>query len=450
MRKKSLKKTNPARRTTLLTAALLLALPGAAMAQVSLVTVVDLAQRNSSEVRIAEASERKAEAALAQTRDPILPTLVAASGLPAFPSFGYTGGMPSIFNINVHSMVFNMPQKMYMEAARDGLQSARLSLKDAREQSALEAATSYLELDTLNRELEAARQQEGYATHLVEITQQRAEAGVDPLSELLQTQLTAAQIRLRRIHIEGRLKTVSRQLAILTGLPESTLQTDRASIPEIPKISGEIQPRTLQGAEAARMQAASKQKTALGDSMNFMLPTVSFELQYMRKTTLLNDVDAYFSKPLPVNNLASGFSIVLPIFDWSHRDKGRESSAEALKARVEAEQVQHQNELHIAMLTNSLLELDTLAEIASLKQQIATQQIVAITTQLESGNGATPGPDATPQLSPRAEQQARIDEREKYTEALDASLDLSKTRLSLLRALGHMNDWLNELHAATK
>ena len=32
-------------------------------------------------------------------------------------------------------------------------------------------------------------------------------------------------------------------------------------------------------------------------------------------------------------------------------------------------------------------------------------------------------------------------------DALDAALDLSKARLNLLRALGHMQDWLNELHA---
>jgi hypothetical protein len=69
-----------------------------------------------------------------------------------------------------------------------------------------------------------------------------------------------------------------------------------------------------------------------------------------------------------------------------------------------------------------------------------------VEAQLELGNGAGSGPGATPQLSPTAEQQARIDERQKFQDALDAGLDLSKARLNLLRALGHMQDWLNELH----
>jgi hypothetical protein len=68
-------------------------------------------------------------------------------------------------------------------------------------------------------------------------------------------------------------------------------------------------------------------------------------------------------------------------------------------------------------------------------------------TQLESGNGATAGPSAQPQTTPKAEQLARIDERQKYEDALEASLGLAKARLGLLRALGHMDDWLNELHA---
>jgi hypothetical protein len=65
---------------------------------------------------------------------------------------------------------------------------------------------------------------------------------------------------------------------------------------------------------------------------------------------------------------------------------------------------------------------------------------------LELGNGAASGPNAQPQTTPKAEQLSQIDERQKYKDALEAGLDLSKTRLALLRALGHMEDWLHELH----
>ncbi len=47
-------------------------------------------------------------------------------------------------------------------------------------------------MDTVNREREATGQQEEFANRLVKIEQERAEAGVDPLSDLLNVQLNVA------------------------------------------------------------------------------------------------------------------------------------------------------------------------------------------------------------------------------------------------------------------
>ena len=79
--------------------------------------------------------------------------------------------------------------------------------------------------------------------------------------------------------------------------------------------------------------------------------------------------------------------------------------------------------------------------------QIADDQLKTVLAQLEVGNGAGVGPGAPAQLNPTTEQQARIDERQKLTDALEANLALSRARLNLVRALGHMQDWLNELKA---
>jgi outer membrane protein TolC len=141
-----------------------------------------------------------------------------------------------------------------------------------------------------------------------------------------------------------------------------------------------------------------------------------------------------------------GLQISVPFFDFVLRAKAKQTAAEALRAKVEAEQAQQQNDIQIATLTGNLRELDTLAEIASLKQQIAGEQLKTVVAELELGNGSGSGPGSQPQPNPKAEQLARIDERQKYQDALDAGLDLAKARLELLRALGHMEDWLNELH----
>ena len=436
---------NPRRRVAAFFAGAVLSLtPGLVRAQVSLGTVVDLAQRNSTAVRIADADVRKAQAVLSETKDVFVPSMSFSTGLPVFPEVGFTGTPPSIWGATVSSLVFSIPQKRYIDAARIGLQAAQASLKDAREQVALDASTAYIELDIVNQELDAARQQGGFASRLVEIEQQRAEAGVDPLSELLQSRLTAANINLGRVHLESRAARLAQQLSILTGLPLGSISPDHASIPEIPQVRSDLR-HVPPGLTSARLLASSKQYAAKGDREINLLPQLSFGAQYNRNTTLLNDVNKFFKTDLPANNFSSGIAISVP-FDMGHHAKSRESSAEALRSTVEAEQAERQNELQIAELTGSLKELDAQAEVASLKQQIAAEQLKTVLTELEVGNGAGAGPGASAQPSPREEQLSRIDERQKVQDSLDAGLDLSKARLGLLRALGHMQDWLNELH----
>ena len=421
--------------------------PAVASAQISLGTVVSLAQQNSTSVKLASADVRKAEAVLLQTTDVYIPNLIIGSSFGP-PSIGFPAGQPSVANATMQSLAFSFPQRKYIAAARVGIQAANLGLTDAKEQVALDASVAYIELDTVLREMEAARQQSDYANRLIQIEEQRSEAGVDPLSELLQARLTAAQLKLRVLHLEARAGTLRAQLATLTGLPKSSILPDHASIPEIPAIKGDQPEAPTFGVESAQAQAKSRQLQADGDELaSKVRPLLVFGAQYNRDATSLNNYKLYYNNKFKADNFSAGFSISIPIFDQNHRAKARETAAEALRSTVEAEEARHQNDVQIASLTGSLRELDTLAEIASLKQQISAEQLKSVETQLENGNGAGSEPGAAPQLSPKAEQLARIDEKQKSIDSLDAGFDLSKARLSLLRALGHMEDWLHELQA---
>jgi outer membrane protein TolC len=430
------------------TLTILAALTGVAVAhaQVSLKTVVDLAQRNSAGVKMAEADVAKAQAVFEQSRDAYIPSVNFGTGIPAFPSVGFTGNPPSIYTMTVESLVFSIPQKHYMDAARSGWRAAESRLKEAREQVALDTSNAYIELDTVNTELAAAKQQEEFANRLVEIEQQRAEAGVDSLHTLLEQKLAVANLKLARLHLETRAETLTKQLATLTGLPDGSISPDHASIPEIPQIRGDMKPNTVYGIEAARLNAHARGQQATGDRQTNYIPTLSFGAQYNRNTTVLNEVNTFFEKDLPTNNFASGFNVQVPLFDMVHRAKGRESAADALRATAELEQAERQNDVAIAEMTGTLRELQAQAEIANLKQQIAADDLKSVQTQMQSGNGAGVGPGATPQMSPTQEQLALIDERQKYQDVQESDLNLAKARLNLLRALGHMQDWLNQVH----
>jgi outer membrane protein TolC len=419
------------------------AAPSLIQAQVSLTTVVDLAQRNSSAVKLAEADLQKAQAALAQTQDAYIPNFVIGSTVGY--SHGFPTGQPSVGNATMQSLVLSYSQRQYTKAARAGVEAANLSLKAAREQVALDASTTYIELDTVDRELEAALQQETFTGKLLWIEQQRAEAGVDSDLDLLQTRLKVAQLKLQRLHLETRAATLAKQLAVLTGLPVGSILPDHASIPEIPAVTADEVPRSLPDIDAAGTLARSKQFQAKGDDLAWRRPQIGFGAVYNYDSDTLNSYSTYYKNFTP-NNVSFGLQITVPFFDFALRAKAKETAAEALRATVEAEQARQQNDIQIATITGNLRELDTQAEVASLKQQIADEQLKTVLAQLEVGNGAESGPNAQPQLTPKAEQLARIDERQKFQEALDAGFDLAKARLSLLRALGHMEEWLNELH----
>ena len=415
-----------------------------APAQVSLTTVVEMAQQNSSAVKLAVADLQKAQAALDQTEDAYIPNFVIGSQIGY--SHGFPTGQPSVGSATMQSLVLSFSQRQYTKAARAGVEAANLSLKDAKEQVALDASTAYIEMDTVSSELEAVSEQEQNAARLVAIEEQRAEAGIDPLSSLLQAKLTAAQLKLDRLHLETRSATLATQLAVLTGLPVGSITPDHASIPDIPAISADEAPRPVLSIESANALARSKLLEAKGADLAWRRPSIGFGAVYNYDSNELNSYSTYYKNFTP-NNVSFGLQISVPFFDFAIRAKAKVSAAEALRAKVEAEQAEQQNDIQISELTASLRELDAQAEVASLKQQIAEEQLKSVAAQLEVGNGATGNPGAPPQLSPTAEQQARIEERQKYLDALDAGFDLSKARLDLLRALGHMQDWLNELHS---
>ena len=148
--------------------------------------------------------------------------------------------------------------------------------------------------------------------------------------------------------------------------------------------------RITAGVQAAQMTGALKACFKPSEMTKVRLPAADLVLEHSITVIPYRSEQlqyVYFSNNFTANNFSAGFQIQIPLFDFGHRAKARESAAEALRATVEAEQAQRQNEVQIAELTGSLRELDALAEIASLKQQIADEQLKSVLAQLELGNG---------------------------------------------------------------
>ena len=407
-----------------------------AIAQISFTTAVDLALRNSPKVLMAQANVDKARAALEESKDVYIPSVSAGSGLGY--SYGFPVGQPSIFNFTSQSLIFNYSQRDYVRGARSALDAANLALKDAREAVAEDAALSFLTLDRDTQRQATLVEQTGFAARLVAIVQERLDAGQDTPIDFTSARLTAAQIRLARLRADDEVAIDQAHLARLLGLPAQALSVSSNSLPAFPVSSSDssVASITSPAVDAAYATARSKRQIAFGDSRYLWRPQIYFAAQYNRFTKY-NNYDLYY-KNFQHNNAGIGIQIQLPIFDMAHRAKARQSAADAAHAEHEADMARDQFFEGRLKIQHSTAELAARAEVATLDQQLAQQQLDALLVQLKSGTGNS----SAPQMTPKDEQTSRIAEREKFLTVLDANFQMRQAEINLLRQTGELEGWL--------
>jgi outer membrane protein TolC len=424
---------SPLRLTVAAAAVLMAAMP--AKAQISFTTAVDLALKNSPRVMAAEAEVEKAQAGLSQARDVYIPTLVGGSGLGY--SYGFPVGQPSVFNVTSQSLVFNFSQPDYIRAARASLNAANLALRDARQAVAEDTAITYLALDYDLRRQAALSDESGFAAKLISISQARLDAGQDTSIDLTHARLTAAQVRLARLRVEDDADADRMHLARLIGLPANGLSVVSSSIPGFtpPRAEGASQgPMASPAVESAYAIAQAKQQTAFGDARYLWRPQIYFAAQYNRFSKI-NNYDAYY-KNFQHNNAGIGIEITLPVLDYVHKAKARESAAEAARAQHEADAARDQFLEGRLKVRRSTALLAARAEVADLDQQLAKQQLDVMLVQLNTSGSSGA------QMTPKDEQNSRIAEREKYIAYLEAGYQMKQAQINLMRQTGELENWL--------
>jgi outer membrane protein TolC len=401
---------------------------------VSLYTVVDLALRNSAEVRMAEADVRRATAASTEAHDAYLPNFLLGSNIGY--SYGFPVGQPTIVNIQSNSLVLSFSQPDYVRSARAAEESAGLTLKNIREKIALDASLDYVELSADQQELAVLKEEMNLGKRLIEIEGERVAAGLDSRVDETRARLTNAQLDLRRLQLQGHTDLLTERLANLTGLPLMRIEADTASIPAIPSVSATTQEvHQSNGVQAAYAAAKSKLFIAFGDNRSVDRPTLALGLNYSRFAEF-NNYQSYY-KNFQHNNFGVGVNISIPIFDESRRAHARGSAAEAAHAMAQADLSRNQETEQRLELSKNLQTLAAQQRVAELQQQLAQDELDALEIQLRDGTGH---PDAAP-VTPKDEQQARIDERRYSIDLLDAKLQLMQAELNVLRANDEVETW---------
>jgi hypothetical protein len=106
-------------------------------------------------------------------------------------------------------------------------------------------------------------------------------------------------------------------------------------------------------------------------------------------------------------------------------------------AREQAELFRMQLTEQTRELSGSLAELRAQQKIARLQSDYAQENVDAVETQLQNGSG---NPNASP-LTPRDERKARIEERRRFVDKLDADFQLMQAEVQLQRTLGTVEEW---------
>jgi outer membrane protein TolC len=407
-------------------------------AQVSIVTAIDLAIRNSPRVKTSESDVTKARAAIAESKDVYVPSIAAGAGLGQ--AYGYSPYPPTLFTISSSSLVYSSSQFSYIDAARAGMDAALQALADMRETVAEDAALTFLAVDHDQQREEVLRQEAEHSARLLQIVQDRFDAGQDSSIDLTNAKLATKRLRVAQLRAADDTATDRGHLARLIGVNPDSLRAE-GGFPAAPVPAAEpSSPGSYANSAVASAfaNAKAKQLQAHGDSHFLYRPQISFVAQYNRYATFTNAFKSLQKVygGLTADDEAFGVQISIPILDRLRQSKAIESSADATHALHDAEFAQFNVLDAQTKLSHSIDVLQAQAEVAGLEQQLSQQQLEIVQLQLKSAN-ASPQP-----MTPKDEQNARLAEREKYLAVVDNSFQLHQAEVSLLRQTGHLEDWL--------
>lgn len=404
--------------------------PAAIGEQMSFQDALTLALKNAKVLTIAHADAEKARNGFLEARNLYIPQVGLGSGVGY--SFGFPLGTPSIFNITTYSTLFNPAQREYIRSARFEINASQEQLQDKRQQTILDTALTYADLDRHLQALDLLGKELEAANSALTIVQQRIGAGIEPETEGTRAKLNVARIRLKRAQVEGEADLLRLRLAQLTGANATELTTVSGSMPKPPDVPQEDTSGTTAANhpayKAALNDALAKDHAAQAERKQ-LYPQINAVGQYALFSNTLNNYSSFY-KNFQRNNGAFGVEIKVPLFNRVQSSKYHEALADADKAHAQADDTKD-------TLTSEAFRLQRVAQ-----QAFEAQQVAELEYELSQNDTAAARAKAgAGQASPKDIQNAQLAEEDKRAAMLDAGFNYLQARLQLMRLSGDLEGW---------
>lgn len=415
-----------------------LALAGAAWAladppnALTLKDALQMALQTDGQIAAARLSADVAQRQTGLGRSAFLPNLFTGSGAAytnGFPS-SVSGAAPSVFNLNYVQTIFNPPLKGKVKAAEDDTRAQRVAVDGVRDDVIVQVASDYLELGEVRDSLQLLQQEMQSAEKVVDLTQQRVQAGLELPIDETRAELTRAQIEERVISLDGREDVLQEDLRTATGIPESqpiVLASSKLP-PETGMTTGQLLTLALAHSPALREDEieSEAQLANLKGQRGGYWPTIDLVGQYM-VLSKINNYDQYF-RSFQRNNLNIGVQVQIPVFGSSTNAQVALASSQYQQAQMQLSNQRHALEIEVRQEARQNREQDAALEVARLELKLAQQNLDLVQAQFNQGRASL-----------AAVEQAHLDENEKWLNYLQVTFQGQKTQLQLMRTTGQLS-----------
>lgn len=398
----------------------------------SLAQAVSLALARSPDLTLARARTNVAKNVAGVDRAEFHPNLYTGSGAEYSNGFPQTpgGAAPAVFQMTYQQAIFNPVKRGQQKADEDLAKNQELEYENMRNTVMVNAASAYLELAEARHALDLLHTERDSEQKILDVAQQRAEAGLELPVTVTQDQLQLAKIDQRIVQFESRDEILSDQLRDMTGLPAGqTVQVSPAEQLVSPPAEGASNLVDLALESSPAIHEAENERSAreheLKGAHGAYWPTIDLVGEYS-VLSKFNNYDRFF-KAFQRNNVNVGAQIVIPIFAAKTSANAALARSQLNEADLELSNQRQNVRIGTETKIRTLREMEAGKEVARLDLQLAQEQLQDEQAKFDQGRATL-----------QELEQARVSENEKWLAFLDADLSREKAQLDLLQATGQL------------